>query len=74
MRKYGLSCDNLLAADVVTANGQLQHASPATNPDLFWALRGGGGNFGIVTAFHYQLHAVPAILGGLVIHPRTARP
>jgi FAD/FMN-containing dehydrogenase len=72
VRKYGLSCDNLLAADVVTADGQLQHASPETNKDLFWALRGGGGNFGIVTSFHYQLHAVPAILGGLVIHPRTA--
>ena len=72
VRKYGLSCDNLLAADVVTVDGQLQHASPATNADLFWALRGGGGNFGIVTAFQYQLHAVPAILGGLVIHPRTA--
>src|SRR5207249_2525396 len=72
VRKYGLSCDNLLAADVVTADGQLQHASPATNQELFWALRGGGGNFGIVTAFQYQLHAVPAILGGLVLHPRTA--
>jgi FAD/FMN-containing dehydrogenase len=72
VRKHGLSCDNLLAADVVTADGQLQHASPETNQDLFWALRGGGGNFGVVTAFQYQLHAVPAILGGLVIHPRTA--
>src|SRR3982075_1981228 len=61
VRKYGLTCDNLLAADVVTADGQLQHASPATNQELFWALRGGGGNFGIVTAFQYQLHAVPAI-------------
>jgi FAD/FMN-containing dehydrogenase len=72
VRKHGLACDNLLAVDVVTADGQLQHASPATNQDLFWALRGGGGNFGVVTAFEYQLHAVPAILGGLVIHPRTA--
>ena len=72
VRKHGLSCDNLLAADVVTADGQLQHASPATNQELFWALRGGGGNFGVVTAFQYQLHAVPAILGGLVIHPRAA--
>lgn len=72
VRKYGLTCDNLLAADVVTADGQLRHASPDTNPDLFWALRGGGGNFGVVTAFQYHLHEVSTILGGLVIHPRTA--
>jgi FAD/FMN-containing dehydrogenase len=72
VRKYGLTCDNLLAADVVTADGQLRHASPETSPDLFWALRGGGGNFGVVTAFQYQLHEVATILGGLVIHPRSA--
>ena len=72
VRKHGLTCDNLLAADVVTADGALRHASPDANPDLFWALRGGGGNFGVVTAFQYQLHDVPAILGGLVIHPRSA--
>jgi FAD/FMN-containing dehydrogenase len=56
--KYGLSCDNLLAADVVTANGRFLHASANENPDLFWAIRGGGGNFGIVTRFTYQLHPV----------------
>lgn len=72
VRKHGLTCDNLLAADVVTADGELRHASPDANPDLFWALRGGGGNFGVVTAFQYQLHDVPTILGGLVIHPRSA--
>jgi FAD/FMN-containing dehydrogenase len=72
VRKHGLSCDNLLAADVVTADGELRHASPDTNPELFWALRGGGGNFGVATTFLYRLHAVPAIFGGLVIHPRTA--
>ena len=72
VRKHGLTCDNLLAADVVTADGQLRHASLDTHPDLFWALRGGGGNFGVVTAFQYQLHPVATILGGLVIHPRTA--
>jgi FAD/FMN-containing dehydrogenase len=72
VRKHGLTCDNLLAVDVVTADGQLRHASSKANQDLFWALRGGGGNFGVVTAFHYQLHKVSTILGGLVIHPRTA--
>jgi len=72
VRKHGLTCDNLLAADVVTADGQLRLANPETNEDLFWALRGGGGNFGVVTAFQYQLHEVSTVLGGLVIHPRSA--
>jgi FAD/FMN-containing dehydrogenase len=72
VRKHGLTCDNLLAADVVTADGELRHASPESNQDLFWAIRGGGGNFGVVTSFQYQLHEVSTILGGLVIHPRTA--
>jgi FAD/FMN-containing dehydrogenase len=72
VRKHGLTCDNLLAADVVTADGELRHASAESEQDLFWAIRGGGGNFGVVTAFKYRLHEVSTILGGLVIHPRAA--
>jgi FAD/FMN-containing dehydrogenase len=74
VRKHGLTCDNLLAADVVTADGQLRPASAESNPDLFWAIRGGGGNFGVVTSFQYRLHEVSTIFGGLVIHPRSAAP
>jgi FAD/FMN-containing dehydrogenase len=68
-RKYGLTCDNLLAAEIVTADGQLLRASESQNPDLFWGIRGGGGNFGIVTTFEYRLHAVgPKLLAGSVLH------
>ncbi|WP_296745562.1 FAD-binding oxidoreductase [Mesorhizobium sp.] len=68
-RKHGLSCDNLIAAEIVTANGQLLRTSASEHPDLFWALQGGGGNFGIVTAFEYRLHPVgPALLVGSVLH------
>lgn len=67
--KHGLSIDNLLSAEVVTADGQLRKASAEEHPDLFWALRGGGGNFGVVTAFEYQLHPVSEVLGGMVLYP-----
>jgi FAD/FMN-containing dehydrogenase len=69
-RKFGLTIDNLLSVDVVTADGELRRASATENPDLFWALRGGGGNFGVVTAFEFQLHKMgPQVLSGLVVHP-----
>lgn len=71
MGKYGLACDNLVSADVVTANGDVSTASEEEHPDLFWALRGGGGNFGVVTSFEYQLHPVDQLLAGLVIYPRS---
>jgi FAD/FMN-containing dehydrogenase len=67
--QHGLSCDNLLSTDVVTADGTLLMASASEHADLFWGLRGGGGNFGIVTSFEYQLHPVDRVLAGMVIHP-----
>lgn len=69
-RKLGMTIDSLIAADVVTANGKLVRASESENPDLFWAIRGGGGNFGIVTRFEFKLHPVgPNVLAGLVVYP-----
>lgn len=68
MRKHGLSCDNLRSIDLVTANGQLIAASAEENADLLWAARGGGGNFGVATAFEYALHPVGRIIGGMVAY------
>ena len=69
MGKHGLTVDNLISADVVTADGTFRQASATDNPDLFWALRGGGGNFGVVTSLEYRLHPVTQVLGGLVLYP-----
>ena len=67
--KYGLACDNLLSAQVVTVDGRRIEASNESSPDLFWALRGGGGNFGVVTALEYQLHPVDKVVSGALIYP-----
>jgi FAD/FMN-containing dehydrogenase len=68
--KYGLACDNLLSVDIVTAEGRVLRVSATENTDLFWGVRGGGGNFGIVTAFEFRLHPVgPGVLGGTLIYP-----
>ncbi len=69
-RKYGLTIDNVLGAEIVTADGQLRYVSADNEPDLFWAIRGGGGNFGVVSRFHYQLHSFDRnILSGMLVWP-----
>src|SRR5205085_3472838 len=70
MGKYGLALDNLRAVELVIADGRVLRASKQEEPDLFWAIRGGGGNFGIATTFEYDLHTVgPIVTGGPIIHP-----
>jgi FAD/FMN-containing dehydrogenase len=71
VRKYGMTIDDLLAADVVTADGELRHVDEEHEPDLFWAIRGGGGNFGVVTRLRLRLHEVPSVVGGMLILPAT---
>jgi len=71
VRKHGLALDNLLSADVVTADGQLLTASSEQNTDLFWAIRGGGGNFGVATSFEFKVHDAGIVLAGMVLHPAS---
>ena len=71
VRKYGLTIDDLLAAEIMTADGELLYVDSDTHPDLFWAIRGGGGNFGVATRFKFRLHEVDTIVGGMLILPAT---
>ncbi len=71
-RKYGLTIDSLLAAEIVTADGEVLHVDADSHPDLFWAIRGGGGNFGVATRFRYRLHEVDRVVGGMLLLPPTA--
>src|SRR5918993_605813 len=72
VRKYGLTIDDLLAAEIVTADGELLYVDAESHPDLFWAIRGGGGNFGVATRFKFRLHEVDTIVGGMLILPATS--
>jgi FAD/FMN-containing dehydrogenase len=72
MGKHGLSCDNVISADLVSADGAHISVSATQNEDLFWAIRGGGGNFGIVTALEFRLHSLPSVHGGLLLYPRSS--
>jgi FAD/FMN-containing dehydrogenase len=74
MAKHGLAADNLLAVELVTANGEVLDVDAVSHPELFWALRGGGGNFGVATAFTYRLHQVGMVTGGLIAHPIEVAP
>src|SRR5262249_25079882 len=72
IRKYGMTIDNLISAQVVTADGCVLTASSSENSDLFWALRGGGGNFGVVLSFEFRAQPVHTVLGGMLLYPREA--
>ena len=74
MGKHGLAADNLIAVELVSADGEILDVSADSHPDLFWALRGGGGNFGVATTFTYRLHPLSMVTGGLIIHPVHAAP
>jgi hypothetical protein len=74
MAKYGIALDNLLSAEVVLASGEVVTASEDSDPDLFWAIRGGGGNFGVVTWFEYRAYPLTTVLGGPILHPLQAAP
>jgi FAD/FMN-containing dehydrogenase len=74
MPKFGLAADNVLAIELVTADGEVTEVTDASDPDLFWALRGGGGNFGVATTFTYRLHPLATVTGGLIAHPIEAAP
>jgi FAD/FMN-containing dehydrogenase len=71
VRRYGMTIDDLLAAEIVTADGEILQVDDETHPDLFWAIRGGGGNFGVATRFRFRLHEVPSIVGGILMLPAT---
>ena len=72
MSSYGLAADNLRSVELVTADGSVLTVNAEEHPDLFWALRGGGGNFGVAASFEYQLHPLSQVVGGLIVHPFEA--
>ena len=74
MRQHGLACDNVMAAEIVTADGQVRRVSATENPDLFWAIRGGGGNFGVVTTFEFKLHPMKTLYAGMLVFPGPRAP
>ena len=71
VRKHGLSCDNLIESEIVTSDGKLQKINLKETPELFWGIRGGGGNFGVVTSMTFQLHKLNNVIGGMILHPQT---